>query len=112
VVTVLFWAPEHVRMERQLRKVLREDPSATVTLAELLAGERQREAGDLELWRSVHPELNGKNVFDPGLAGPDGRPVYDLVVDTRMGRPDVCAEHVHGWLEQIGAIDGPGDNAG
>lgn len=112
VVTVLFWAPEHVRMERQLRKVLRDDPDSTTTLAELLAGEREREASDLALWRSVHPDLADKDLFDPGLAGTDGRPVYDLVVDTRMGRPDVCAEHVHGWLEQIGAIDGTGDTAG
>ena len=105
VVTILFWAPEHVRMERQLRKVRRENPNSTATLADLLAGEREREKRDLVLWRSVHPDLGGKNVFDPALSGPDGRPVYDLVVDTRMGRPDACAEHVHSWLSLIGAID-------
>ena len=109
VVTILFWAPEHVRMERQLRKVRREDPNTTATLTDLLAGEREREKRDLMLWRSVHPELLGKNVFDPALSGPDGRPVYDLVVDTRMGRPDACAEHVHNWLTLIGAIDSGDD---
>jgi cytidylate kinase len=105
VVTILFWAPEHVRMERQLRKVRRDDPGSTATMAELLAGEREREKRDLMLWRSVHPELLGRNVFDPALTGPDGRPVYDLVVDTRMGRPSTCADHVHNWLTLIGAID-------
>ncbi len=111
VVTILFWAPEHVRMERQLRKVRRDDPGTRATLADLLAGEREREKRDLMLWRSVHPELGGKNVFDPALSGPDGRPVYDLVVDTRMGRPGACADHVHDWLSLIGAID-RGDESG
>ena len=111
VVTILFWAPEHVRMERQLRKVRRDDPNSTATLGDLLAGEREREKRDLMLWRSVHPELLGKNVFDPALSGPDGRPVYDLVVDTRMGRPAQCADHVHNWLSLIGAIDS-GDEPG
>lgn len=108
IVTILFWAPEGVRMERQLRKVLRDDPDSDATLAELLAGEREREANDMQLWRSVHPALDGQNVFDPNLTDQAGRPVYDLVVDTRMGRPDACAEHVHAWLEHIGAIRTPG----
>lgn len=105
VVTVLFWAPEHVRMERQLRKVKREEPGSTVTLEELLAGEREREAGDRALWKAVHPELDDHNVFDPNLTDPSGKPVYDLVVDTRMGRPDVCADYVHDWLVKRGAFE-------
>lgn len=104
VVTVLFWAPERVRMERQLRKVQRDRPESTVTLAELLAGEREREAGDTALWKSVHPELDDKNLFDPALTDEAGRPVYDLVIDTRMGMPDVCAEYVHNWLVERGAF--------
>jgi cytidylate kinase len=104
IVTILFWAPEGVRMERQLRKVLRDDPASTKTLEQLRDGEREREAADLALWRSVHPELDGKNVFDPNLTDGAGQPVYDLVVDTRMGMPDACAEHVHQWLERIGSI--------
>jgi cytidylate kinase len=104
VVTVLFWAPEHVRMERQLRKVRRDDPQSTVTLEELLVGEREREAGDRALWKAVHPELDDQNVFDPNLTDPSGKPVYDLVVDTRMGRPDVCATYVHDWLVKRGAF--------
>jgi len=104
VVTVLFWAPERVRMERQLKKVLRDDPQATVTLEELLAGERQREAGDRELWKRVHPELDDRNVFDPAFADESGRPVYDLIVDSRMGMPDTCADYVHDWLVERGAF--------
>lgn len=104
VATVLFWAPESVRMERQLRKVQRDHPDSTVTLGELLAGERKREAGDTVLWKSVHPELDDKNLFDPALTDETGRPVYDLVIDTRMGMPDVCAEHVHDWLVERGAF--------
>ncbi len=106
VATVLFWAPEEERMERQLRKVMRDDPNLRVTLGELLAGEREREARDFALWKSVHPELDDKDIFDPGLTDASGTPVYDLVVDTRMGMPDACAEHVHRWLAQRGEIDG------
>jgi cytidylate kinase len=102
VVTILFWAPEGVRMERQLRKVLRDDPSSTKTLDQLRDGEREREANDLKLWRSVHPDLDHKNVFDPNFTDAAGRPVYDLVVDTRMGLPDACADHVDEWLVRTG----------
>ena len=52
IVTVLFWAPEEERMERQLRKVKRDHPESAVTLKELLDGERQREAYDLAQWKA------------------------------------------------------------
>ncbi len=104
VVTILFWAPEGVRMERQLRKVLRDDPNSNVTLEDLRDGERDREARDFAQWQLAHPNLEGRNVFDPNLTDSSGRPVYDLVVDTRMGKPDVCADHVHEWLLRTGAI--------
>ncbi|MEO6349821.1 MAG: AAA family ATPase [Candidatus Limnocylindrales bacterium] len=104
VVTILFWAPEGERMQRQLRKLRRDHPQTTTTLEELREGEREREARDMELWKAVHPELDGRNVFDPGLTNAAGRPVYDLVVDTRMGKPDDCADHVHAWLARSGAI--------
>jgi cytidylate kinase len=105
VVTVLFWAPESVRMERQLRKVRRDDPDSTLTIEQLRDGEREREARDLALWRDVHPELDHQSVFDPDLTDPDGRPVYDLVVDTRIGMPSACADEVHDYLVKIGAFD-------
>jgi len=108
VVTVLFWAPEEVRMERQLRKVRRDDPESNATLEGLLAGEREREAHDLALWKAVHPELDDQNVFDPDLADESGTPVYDLVVDTRIGMPETVADVVHEWLAQRGAF-GDGD---
>jgi cytidylate kinase len=98
VATVLFWAPEEVRMERQLRKVRRDDPSSTVTLLELSDGEREREARDMAIWKRVHPELDDRDLFDPELRDPVGKLVYDLVVDTRMGMPEDCAECVHNWL--------------
>jgi cytidylate kinase len=104
VVTVLFWAPERVRMERQLKKALRDDPQSTATLEDLLQGERKREAGDRELWKKVHPELDDRNVFDPAFADENGRPVYDLIVDSRMGMPDTCADYVHDWLVERGAF--------
>ncbi len=104
VVTVLFWAPEAERMERQLRKVRRDDPGSTVTLQELSDGERVREASDMRIWKQVHPELDDRNLFDPELTDPLGRPVYDLVVDTRIGMPDLCAESVHSWLLANGLI--------
>ena len=104
VVTALFWAPESVRMERQLRKVRRDDAASTVTLEQLRNGEREREARDLALWREVHPELDDQNVFDPELTDPHGRPVYDLVVDTRIGMPDTCADAVHDYLVETGAF--------
>ena len=104
VATVLFWAPEEVRIERQHRKVMRDDPQSTTTLAELHDGEREREARDMDIWRLVHPELDERNLFDPELTDAVGRPVYDLVVDTRMGMPDVCADCVHGWLLANGHI--------
>jgi cytidylate kinase len=104
VVTVLFWAPEAVRIERQLRKVRRDNPGSAATFEELRAGEREREAHDMALWRAVHPELDDLNVFDPELVDADGRPVYDLVVDTRIGRPDSCADEVHEYLVEIGAF--------
>jgi cytidylate kinase len=104
IVTVLFWAPEAERMERQLRKVLRENPKSKATLDELRDGERDREAHDLELWKEVHPELDDKNVFDPGLTDQRGRPVYDLVIDTRIGMPAACADEVHDYLVKIGAF--------
>jgi len=107
IVTILFWAPEEVRMERQLRKVRREQPESIVTLDELLDGERKREAYDLAQWRRVHPELDDKNVFDPDLADPSGTPVYDLVIDTRVGMPETVADVVHEWLVQRGAFGGP-----
>ncbi len=104
IVTVLFWAPEHVRMERQLRKVRREDPQTRLTLEDLRDKEREREAGDLKIWRAVHPELDDKNVFDPALTDDRGKPVYDFVVDTRLGMPDTCADAVHRYLLRIGAF--------
>ena len=104
LVTVLFWAPEEVRMERQLRKVRRDDPGSTTTLEALLAGEREREAGDLALWKMVHPLLDDKNPFDPELTDPSGGWAYDLVVDTRLGMPAACAEYVHAWLLERGLI--------
>ena len=104
IVTVLFWAPEHVRMERQLRKVRRDDPNTRVTLEDLRDKEREREAGDLRLWQAVHPDLIGKNVFDPALTDDKGKPVYDFVVDTRLGMPDTCADAVHRYLLKIGAF--------
>ncbi len=104
VVTILFWAPEEVRMERQLRKVRREDPASDATLEDLLAGEREREARDRALWKEVHPDLDDQNVFDPDLTDETGTPVYDLVVDTRVGMPDAVAEVVHDWLVQRGAF--------
>jgi cytidylate kinase len=111
IVTVLFWAPEEERMERQLRKVRREKPGSTVTLQELLDGERKREAYDLEQWQRVHPALDHKNVFDPDLTDPSGAPVYDLVVDTRVGMPDAVADVVHDWLVQRGAFGGHDDKS-
>ena len=104
IITVLFWAPEHVRMERQLRKVRRDDPHTTVTLEDLRDGEREREARDLALWRAVHPDIDDKNVFDPALTDDKGKPVYDFVVDTRLGMPDTCADAVHRYLLKIGAF--------
>lgn len=112
VVTVLFWAPERVRMQRQLSKVKREQPGRKVTLDELARGEREREALDMALWKSIHTDLPQDNLFDPDLTDPDGRPVYDLVVDTRMGMPDVCADYVHSWLVEIGAIESSSRDAG
>jgi cytidylate kinase len=106
IVTVLFWAPEHVRMERQLRKVRRDDPNTRLTLEDLRDKEREREAGDLKLWRAVHPDLDNKNVFDPALTDDRGKPVYDFVVDTRLGMPDTCADAVHRYLLRIGAFGG------
>lgn len=103
-VTVLFWAPEAVRIERQLRKVRRDDPHSTATFEQLRDGEREREAHDMALWREVHPELDDQNVFDPDLTDGAGRPVYDLVVDTRIGMPDACADEVHGYLVKRGAF--------
>ena len=104
VVTILFWAPEEVRMERQLRKVRRDDPGSTSTLDELQAGEREREARDRALWKSVHPELDDQNIFDPDLTDESGTPVYDLVIDTRVGMPDAVADLVDDWLVQRGAF--------
>jgi cytidylate kinase len=104
IVTVLFWAPEHVRMERQLRKVRRDDPYTRLTLEDLRDKEREREAGDLRLWRAVHPDLDNKDVFDPALTDDRGKPVYDFVVDTRLGMPDTCADAVHRYLLKIGAF--------
>jgi len=109
VVTVLLWAPEEERMERQLRKVRRDDPSSTVTLQELLDGERKREAYDLAQWRLVHPEIDARNVFDPDLTDSSGAAVYDLVVDTRVGMPDAVADVIHDWLVQRGAFGGHDD---
>jgi cytidylate kinase len=107
VATILFWAPEKVRMRRQLRKVRREHPGATATLAQLSAGEREREARDMAIWKLVHPELDDRDVFDPDLTDSRGMRVYDLVVDTRMGMPDVCADYVDGWLAQKGFMAYP-----
>ncbi len=104
VATVLFWAPERVRMERQLRKVRRDHPGSPATLAQLSAGEREREASDMAIWKLVHPELDDRNLFDPKLTDRSGRRVYDLVVDTRMGMPDACADYVHRWLQQKGLM--------
>jgi cytidylate kinase len=104
VVTILFWAPEGVRMERQLKKLRRDYPQTTTTLEELRDGEREREWRDMDLWKAVHSELDGRNVFDPNLTNAAGRPVYDLVVDTRMGKPEDCADHVHAWLARSGSI--------
>ena len=104
IVTVLFWAPEHVRMERQLRKVRRDDPHTKVTLEDLRDGEREREARDLALWKAVHPDIDDKNIFDPQLTDDTGKAVYDLVVDTRLGMPDTCADAVHRYLLKIGAF--------
>ena len=106
IITVLFWAPEHVRMERQLRKVRRDDPHTKLTLEDLRDGEREREARDLALWKAVHPDIDDKNVFDPALTDDNGKPVYDLVVDTRLGMPDTCADAVHRYLLKIGAFGG------
>jgi cytidylate kinase len=104
IVTVLFWAPEHERMERQLRKVRRDEPGSKVTLEQLRQGEREREAKDLALWRKVHPEIDNKNVFDPSLTDEHGKPVYDLVIDTRIGMPEACADAVHDYLVEVGAF--------
>ena len=104
IVTCLFWAPEHVRMERQLKKIRRDDPHTRLTLEDLRDKERLREAGDLRLWKEVHPEIDDKNVFDPGLTDEKGKPVYDFVVDTRLGMPDTCADAVHRYLLKIGAF--------
>lgn len=104
IITVLFWAPEHVRMERQLRKVRRDDPHTKVTLEDLRDGEREREARDLALWKAVHPDIDDKNIFDPALTDDNGKPVYDLVVDTRLGMPDTCADAVHRYLLKIDAF--------
>jgi cytidylate kinase len=109
IVTILLWAPEEERMERQLRKVRRDDPNSNVTLQELLDGERKREAYDLAQWRHVHPEIDHRNVFDPHLTDSSGRPVYDLVVDTRVGMPDAVADVIHDWLVQRGAFGGHDD---
>ncbi len=104
VATILFWAPERVRMQRQLRKVRREHPAARPTLAQLLAGEREREASDMAIWKLVHPELDDRNLFDPELTDQVGHRVYDLVVDTRMGMPGACADYVHNWLSDKGLM--------
>jgi cytidylate kinase len=106
VVTVLLWAPEEERMARQLRKLRRENPRTAATLEKLLAGEREREARDLALWKSVHPELDDRNIFDPNLTDETGTPVYDLVVDTRVGTPARVAQVVHDWLVRRGAFKG------
>jgi hypothetical protein len=48
--------------------------------------------------------LDDQNVFDPALVDSDGRPVYDLVVDTRIGPPEACADEVHDYLVETGAF--------
>ena len=106
IVTCLFWAPEHVRMERQLKKIRKDDPYTRLTIEDLRDKEREREAGDLRLWREVHPEIDDKDIFDSDLTDDKGKPVYDFVVDTRLGMPDTCADAVHRYLLKIGAFGG------
>ena len=43
---------------------------------------------------------------DSELTDASGSPVYDLVVDTRVGMPDAVADVVHDWLVQRGAFGG------
>ena len=61
--------------------------------------------------RLVHPEIDDKNVFDPDLTDASGAPVYDLVVDTRIGMPDTVADVGARLAGEEGAFGGHDDSA-
>ena len=100
---MLFWAPEHVGWSVSCARCGASSPGTTVTSKRCWPASASARPAT-ELWKAVHPELDDKNIFDPDLTDDTGKPVYDLIVDSRMGMPDACADYVHDWLVERGAF--------
>lgn len=98
IVSVLIWANDPTRFRRISQ---RED----VSLPQVRARTREREREDLKQWSQVHPQLAGRDAFDPTLTTARGTQVYDLAINTSYLTPDEVAATIHLWLRQKGLVE-------
>lgn len=134
VPSFLFVAPAETRMRRLLGRTLEErdkeigklqtkaetapSPEIVAELFERITAlklqdinlktvkqnERDREVGDLEQWRQLHPQLEGVDLFNPANRDTKGRKIYDFVINTgRLSKAEVAVE-VHRILLEEGYV--------
>jgi cytidylate kinase len=107
-VSINVWAPKETRMrrawkdklEREIAQGLKSSERSSLPRVKRTQGQRERE--DLRWWRQLYPDLKDKNPLDQSLRDPDGRPVYDLVVNTGELSPYQVAVVIFNWLKEKG----------
>ncbi len=104
-------SPEHI--SSILTDLNEEKKKAGMTLNDVGAQEKEREEKDLARWRKLYPRLGGIDPFNPANMDKQGKPIYDLIVNTKAPVNQVINEiHQKLKLEHfvISRDDfGPGD---
>lgn len=84
IINILFWAKKRTRYGRILDRERTRHPEMNLTLQDIESREKDRTPKDKTQWKKVHPEWKGRLKGD--LLSPkatfDGKPIYDIVIDT------------------------------
>lgn len=97
ITTVLLTAEASTRYQRVFDRERQKRPQ--LTLDQLATETRQREEGDLDQWRKVHPAL-----LDIDPLSVESSNIYDIHVDTTNLSLDQVVELVHTQLLSKGAV--------
>lgn len=105
IVTVNITAgDENLRFGR-LQSRYSKESGTKLPLDEVTRLTKEREKQDLELWMKAHPELRELDIqdpYDPNLKTPDGRRVYDIIIDTKDLSIEEATEELMRKLKEWG----------
>lgn len=102
VVTLLLTGNSETRFRRILNRQREKEPGLSLRKARELS--REREKKDREQWQILYPDLHGIDPFSPTNRDKDGKPMYDIIVDTNNKSQGDVLKEVLGRLEEAGYI--------